>query len=140
MDPDDVRTFDPSSIVGKNLSVEEKYILLEMEPCQPSMSYLSQRKKSTMRCCSQNVFYHDEKLQNRWKWISYSKSKDALFCILCLLFSDSVSRGENQRLNQGNAFTVAGFANWNKQYTTVPNHEKNAIHQEAVISHALFNF
>ena len=67
MDPGEVRTFDPSSIVGKNLSVEEKYLLLEMEPCQPSMSYLSQRKKlckSTMRCYSQNFFYHDEKLQD----------------------------------------------------------------------------
>ena len=62
---DAVRTFDPSSIVGKNPSVEEKYVLLEMDPCQPSMTYLSQRKKmckSTLRCCSQNVFYHDAKL------------------------------------------------------------------------------
>ena len=67
VDSDEVRTFDPSSIVGKNLSAEKKDLLLEMEPCQPSMSYLSQRKKlckSTMRCCSQNVFYHDEKLQD----------------------------------------------------------------------------
>ena len=70
--------------------------------------------------------------------ISYSKSKDALFCIPCLLFSDSASRGENQRLNQGNAFTVAGFANWNKQYTTVLNHDKTAIHHESVISQAHF--
>ena len=70
--------------------------------------------------------------------ISYSKSKDALFSIPCLLFSGSASRCENQRLNQGNAFTVAGFANWDKHYTTVPNHEKTAIHQEAVISQALF--
>ena len=61
-----------------------------------------------------------------------------MFCIPCLLFSDSASRGENQRLNQGNAFTVAGFADWNKQSTTVPNHEKTAIHQETVISQALF--
>ena len=45
MDPDEVRTFDPSCIVGKNLSVEEKYLLLEMEPCHTSVSYLSQRKK-----------------------------------------------------------------------------------------------
>ena len=112
-----------------------------MESFQPSMSCLSQRKKlckSTMRCYSKIVFYHDEKLQNRRKWISYSKSKVALFSIPCLLFSDSASRGENQRLNQGNAFTVAVFAHWNKQYTTVPNHAKTAIHQEAVNSHALF--
>ena len=139
VDSDDLISFDAFSLVRERLSSDEKYRLLEMEPCQPPSTYLVERKKlckSVLRCCSQSVFFHED--NSRRKWITYSKSKDALFCIPCLLFSDSASRGENQRTNQGNSFTCAGFSSWHKQYSSVPNHEKTQSHKEAVIAQALF--
>ena len=42
-------------------------------------------------------------------------SMDAIFCIPCLLFTDSLSRGEKFRANQGNAFVVNGYSNWKNQ-------------------------
>eukprot|EP00794_Sanderia_malayensis_P013730 gene13730-15162_t len=100
-------TFDPASIVGLNLNVEEK-----------------------------QIFYHDR--NNRRKWVSYSLSNDALYCIPCLLFTGASSRGELQRANQGHAFACTGFSNWKKQYEAVTKHESSAAHINAKIADALF--
>ena len=60
--------------------------------------------------------------------MSYSLSQDALYCIPCLLFTDTSSRGELKRANQGHAFACTGFSNWKKQYEAVANHESSADH------------
>ena len=39
------RTFDPATVVGPNLSMEDKALLIAMEPCQPPESVLKLRKK-----------------------------------------------------------------------------------------------
>ena len=137
---DDVSgTFDPASLVGLKLSIEEKEKLIRMNPCQPSQQILKLRTKQfgdRSRYCSQQVFFHDD--DTRRKWISYSLSRDSLFCISCLLFTDPLSRGGLARANQGNAFTFSGFSNWKKQHSVVKNHEMSAAHANAKVAEVLF--
>ncbi len=131
-------TFDPASIVGLNLKIEEEALLARMEPCQPEESMLSTRKKqmgARLRFCSQQIFFHDRDV--RRKWLSYSLSKDALYCIPCLLFTDTSSRGELKRANQGHAFAYTGFSNWKKQYEAVEKQESSAAHINAKVADAL---
>lgn len=96
-------TFDPASHVDTWLSMEDKEKLLKTKPYQPPESVLSVRKKQIgeyYRHCSQEVFFHKDR--TRRKWISYSLSKNCrLYCILCLLFTDSCSRREHLQHNQG---------------------------------------
>eukprot|EP00794_Sanderia_malayensis_P002504 gene2504-2895_t len=132
-------TFDPASIVALNLNVEEKVLIARMEPCQPQESLLSTRKKqmgARQRYCSQQIFYHDR--NNRRKWVSYSLSNDALYCIPCLLFTGASSRGELQPANQGHAFARTGFSNRKKQCEAVTKHESSVAHINAKIADALF--
>ena len=91
---------------------------------QPSEKILKQRYKKQgdrIRHCSHGVFYHDAGLWR--KWPSYSLSKDKLFCTPCLMFTDTHSRGEIWRANQGNAFVTEGFSNWKKQNEGIKKHE-----------------
>ena len=90
------------------------------------LAYGRRNKKNIGECnryFSQAVFFHED--QTKRKWLSYSLSKDCLFCLPCLLFSDECLRGENVRHNQGNAFTKAGYSNWKKQYSNIAKHAKN---------------
>ena len=80
-------TNDPALLVGMKFSIEEKEKLCKNEPCQPPESVLCERKKKIgerNRYCSQAVFFHED--QTKRKWLSYSLSKDCLFCLPCLLF------------------------------------------------------
>ena len=131
-------TYDPASLVGVKLSEAEKSFLLHLDPCQPSEKVLKQRYQKQgdrIRHCSHGVFYHDAGL--RRKWPSYSLSKDKLFCIPCLMFTDTRSRGEIWRANQGNAFVTEGFSNWKKQNERIKKHEQSAVQQEAKIAQVL---
>ena len=74
----------------------------------------------------------------RRKWVNYSMSMDSVFCIPCLLFTDSLSRGEKFRTNQGNAFVVNGFSNWKKQTERIRKHEECDTHHDAEIAQVLF--
>jgi hypothetical protein len=132
-------TNDPALLVGMKFGIEDKEKLCKNEPCQPPESILSERKKKIgerNRYCSQAVFFHED--QTRRKWLSYSLSKDCLFCLPCLLFSDECLRGENTRHNQGNAFTNAGYSNWKKQYSNITKHEKSESHINAKIAQVIF--
>ena len=132
-------TNDPALLVGMKFSIEKKEKLCKNEPCQPPESVLCERKKKIgerNRYCSQAVFFHED--QTRRKWLSYSLSKDCLFCLPCLLFSDECLRGENVRHNQGNAFTKAGYSNWKKQYSNIAKHEKSESHISAKTAQVVF--
>ena len=129
--------FNPQSIVGKKLNVEEKLTQLNLKPRHPTTSYLKTKTNSkTNRHCSEGVFTHSDGT-NR-SWLTYCLEKDALYCIPCMLFSDAVGRGENLRANQGNAFSVKGYTNWKKQFQRVKEHEASASHVHAAVSAALF--
>ena len=119
------RTFDPATVVGLNLCMDGKALLIAMEPCQPPESVLKLRKKkigSMWRFCSQEVFFHKSNKTQR-RWISYSLINDSLFCIPCLLFTDALSRSELTRPGQGNTFTTVGYSYWKKQYNGILKHE-----------------
>ena len=105
-----------------------------MEPCQPSDNVLKSRKKqigSNMRHCTQKAFFHDNGV--RRKWISYSLSSDAVFCVPCLLFTDETS----QHNTTGTAFVREGFSNWKKQNERICGHEKTIGHKNAKIAAVL---
>lgn len=78
-----------------------------------------------MGTAKDNFFHNSETRRQR---ISYSLSKDVLFCLPCILFSDDIVRGEYQRYLQGNVFTVTGFCNWKKQNEGIKKHERSEIH------------
>ena len=63
---------------------------------------------------------------------------DAVFCVPCLLFTNSTSRGGHQRHSQGNAFVVNGFSNWKKQTEWINLHERTQAHKDAQVAQALF--
>ena len=54
------------------------------------------------------------------------------------MFTDTHSRGEIWRTNQGNAFVTEGFSNWKKQNERIKKHEQSVVHQEANIVQVLF--
>ena len=135
--------FDVSTVLERNLTHEEKLECLNQKPCQPSGVELKQRKKligGIERHCSEDMFFRkDERgVKSNRSWLTYSLDKDALFCIPCLLFSDEILRGENQRHNQGKAFCKDGFSNWKKQYTAIPDHEASQAHMNAKLSQVMF--
>ena len=92
---------DPVPLLG---CVCEKHDVIKLGPCQPSKHVLNHSQKNMQRHCSKQVFVHPDGI--RRQWISYSVSKDALYCLTCLLFSDATLRGKHWRANQGNAFTT----------------------------------
>lgn len=135
--------FNVSAVLERNLTHEEKIECLNQKPCQPSRDELKKRKKvigGIERHCSEDMFFRkDERgVKTNRSWLTYSLDKDALFCIPCLLFSDEILRGENQRHNQGKAFCKDGFSNWKKQYNAIPDHETSQAHMNAKLSQVMF--
>ena len=101
--------FDPLVVLRGKLSHDEKMMLIKMQPCQPSESMFSQRRKkieNKERCCSKRVFHRSDGDGDGSKrsWLAYSLHSDSLYCIPCMLFTDKTMRGEDKRANQGNAF------------------------------------
>lgn len=122
-------TFEVSSVKGKTLLHNDKCEALNRKPCQPSKHELSKRTMKInefVRHCSENQFYRKDGTKRAW--LTYSLENDTLHCIPCLLFSDQVIRGKNQRKNQGNVFVKAGFTNWRKQFRVVQEHEESQSH------------
>ena len=85
---------------------------------------------------TQQAFFHNSEL--RRQSVSYSLSKDALFCIPSILFSDATLRGEHRRLTQGNTFMDEGFQNWKKQNDALKKHERSETHRSSKVAEALF--
>ena len=77
-----VDTTDPATLVGLKIRIDGKDDLVRMNPCQPPESILSKRRRQQgdrSRFFSQQVFFHENK--SRRRWLSYSLSKDSLFCL-----------------------------------------------------------
>ena len=88
------------------------------------------------RHCSQDIFSHEDGVKR--KWVGYSLTTNSVFCIPCVLFTYHLSRGENIRPNQRNAFTIAGFSNWKKQQERIIKHEKSDAHLNAKVAQVMF--
>ena len=72
---------------------------------------------ATFQTLFPQVFCHADGTKRQW--VSYSPSKDALFCVPCILFSYAALRGQHLRPNQGIAFTPVGFRSCTKQHGLV---------------------
>ena len=110
-------TFDPAVLINLRLNVSDKELVIKAGAYQPSLHVLSRKKTSfgkNERYCSEDIFSRSDKTQRHF--LSYSTSKDALYCLPCVLFSDSVLRGENVRVNQGKSFAHDAFCNWKKTH------------------------
>ena len=130
---------DPADLVALKLGVEDKDLAIKLSCCQPTQEVLNGRKTNfggKKRCCTQWAFFHNQ--DSRRNWVSYSMSKNALFCIPCLLFSDANFRGENRRLVQGSSFTSNGFSNWKKQYEAIQKHGMSESHINSTVAQGLF--
>ena len=77
-----------------------------------------------------------KKLSNEQKvyrsWLSYSKSKNALFCIPCKLFSYSFSEQKVQ--NHSFLAKDEGFTQWKKLSNKIPEHENSLNHKKCFCS------
>ena len=130
---------DPAKLVLLKLSTPEKEYIIKNGPNQPDKSVLtsiSNKRQPHSRHCSPQVFYHAD--GSKRQWVSYSPSKDALFCVPCILFSDAVLRGQHLRPNQGIAFTQVGFRSWKKQHSSVLQHEACTAHRNSIVAQATF--
>ena len=108
-----------------------------MEPCQHGNDNLisSNMHRKTESCGEDDL---DEQVARAgsgvgggggWKYLFIST--DSLFCIPCLLFSDTLSRGETWRTNQGKDFVSEGFSNWDKPIERIKKHERTVSHLDA---------
>ncbi|XP_025404977.1 zinc finger MYM-type protein 5-like [Sipha flava] len=61
--------------------------------------------------------------QCRRTWLSYSKSKNALFCVPCKLFLNSNDKNISK-------LALDGFINWKKVSERIPEHENSNIHKK----------
>ena len=75
------------------------------------------------------MFFHAD--GERRRWVSYSTTKDTLFCVPCLFFNDGLR-------TQSNNFTSISFSNWIKQYDGIAKHETSEAHLNAKIAEVLF--
>ena len=78
---------DPAKLV-KLISTPEKEYIIKNGPNPPDKSVLTSTRQPHSRHYSPQVFYYVDGTKRQW--VSYSPSKDALFCVPCILFSDAV--------------------------------------------------
>ena len=57
-------------------------------------------------------------------WISYSPSKDTVFCHFCMFFGKG---------NKENVFTRTGFSNWKDAHEKFGKHEKSQCHIDSTV-------
>ena len=76
---------------------------------------------------------YNQQWEVEYPWLRYSVSKDAAFCVYCVIFGDKLTwRGINQT-----SFQVDGFNNWKNakglKSGALPCHNKSDIHKTAAV-------
>ena len=76
---------------------------------------------------------YNQQWEVEYPWLRYSVSKDAAFCVYCMIFGDKLTgRGINQT-----SFQVDGFNNWKNakglKSGALPCHNKSDIHKTAAV-------
>ena len=76
---------------------------------------------------------YNQQWEVEYPWLRYSVSKDAAFCVYCVIFGDKLTwRGINQT-----SFQVDGFNNWKNakgsKRGALPCHNKSDIHKTAAV-------
>lgn len=66
--------------------------------------------------------------KNERDWVTFSKSKEALFCLPCLLFSSELEKRSCSALNSKDGMKITTIR-WRKLYDRFPEHERSSAHQ-----------
>ncbi|XP_065651106.1 uncharacterized protein LOC136079299 [Hydra vulgaris] len=90
-------------------------------PCQPTIDDITNLPfKPNLK------FYRKDKVNRRW--LSYSLEKNALFCTMCLAYSD---------ITNNSSFVNLGMTDWRHTLQCVKEHENSKTHENCVNCHML---
>jgi len=69
---------------------------------------------------------------HKFKWLSYSKTKDAAFCKYCVIFGPESAGKGNQDLKQ---LVNQPFCNWKKSLEVFKNHQDLQYHKKSLLNY-----
>ncbi|XP_065654481.1 uncharacterized protein LOC136081122 [Hydra vulgaris] len=90
-------------------------------PCQPTIDDIT-----NLPFKPNLLFYREDKVNRRW--LSYSLEKNALFCTMCLAYSD---------ITNESSFVNRGMTDWRHTLQRVKEHENSKTHESCVNCHML---
>ena len=96
-------------------------------PVQPCLNFPYTTFGGKKRCFNKEWY-------ERYKWIEYSRERNAIFCFPCRFFSLGLGSGRSAIKD---AFTRKGFQDWKHALGKVgmlPKHDASSTHKEAVLS------
>lgn len=129
---------DPA-LIPQSASTYQQSYFVELGPCQPNPLDLpnnsfpkNYEKNGKFRSFHESYYYKvlpNQAPCRRW-WLSYSTSKNKIFCISCKLFGLPKVKNNNLVLN--------GSGDWKNINRTIENHEVLPDHLHAEISRSIF--
>ncbi|XP_025205943.1 zinc finger MYM-type protein 1-like [Melanaphis sacchari] len=124
----DVFSNDPAELtLLAPFSYEKRKLILNNGPCQPQKIDMPNKRfpvhNSRSFQCSWYMKTMPDGSATRREWISYSCSKDKIFCIYCILIGNEKST----------VWTSTGFSSWNKASERIVMHETSSNHIEACL-------
>lgn len=113
---------DPGLYAGRRVN-EQIIKLLLNRPCQPAEDFVF--PKTDGRQCSRSCFFAilPDKSKRKRQWISYSMSRDRLYCLDCLLFGGPVS--------VSSVWAEDGYNSWSNLNRDVQLHDSATQHRVA---------
>ncbi|XP_065658226.1 uncharacterized protein LOC136082731 [Hydra vulgaris] len=90
-------------------------------PCQPTIYDIT-----NLPFKPNLIFYREDKVNRHW--LSYSLEKNALFCTMCLAYSD---------ITNESSFVNRGMTDWRHTLQRVKEHENSKTHENCVNCHML---
>lgn len=103
---------DPISFIGKELTSNERHQIITQGANQPRQNEMINKEFPKSMLGSRNRSFNESwyslkigKEHFERKWLSYSPTKDAVFCHFCILFGNK---------NKETTFTQTGLRDWKK--------------------------
>lgn len=130
---------DPAHFVKlKHITPEIRSLILELGPCQPLSNDLPGKsfpKNGSKENRSFKEIYYYRILPDKTKclrdWLSYSPSKNKIYCMHCFLF------GTNLHKNLEKSWTKNGFDSWKNLSSGIEYHELTNDHINATLKYKL---
>lgn len=100
-------------------------ICLNSGSCQPSADYSFPTTNGHSFCNAWFICEMPDKTKHRRFWLTYSKSHDRAYCLVCMLFSG----------HQGSEiWTTTGYNNWVNGGRDIQRHERSTEHHNVEVS------
>lgn len=115
--PRNSTTFDPVCDLPRHRL--EKEDIVKGGPCQPVLSSYPKILIGSKLRSFRSDWFRD------FKWLEYSKRRDAAFCFCCRIFGLDSTGGKGQL---DKAFTQKGFRSWNNASTSFRSHQQTKSH------------